>query len=73
MTSEQFTQWLKGFLEAIEGKPTEKQMAVIKKKLEEVKASPVTIPGAGPPPRGFSNAFLGGTAARQIPLTQSFA
>jgi hypothetical protein len=73
MTSDQFVQWLNGFLDAVDGEPSPAQVASIKKKLGEVMAANASVPGAGPPPPGAFGISSRTAAAQEWPLTQSFA
>lgn len=48
MTSQEYTQWLKGFLDAVDGyNITKKQFDIIREKLKEVKDNNFTLPGGG--------------------------
>ncbi len=49
MTSQEYTQWLKGFLDAINGYDiTKKQFDTIREKLKEVEDAPIGVPiGSG--------------------------
>ena len=48
MTSQEYTQWLKGFLDAVDGyNITKKQFDTIREKLKEVNDNNFTFPGGG--------------------------
>ena len=48
MNKEDFAAWLQGYLDAIEGKPTDKQMKEIRNKLDKVLPTPYYLPSTYP-------------------------
>lgn len=56
MKSVEFTSWLKGFMDALEGTPSKKQLYTIRKKLNSVDVDRVpSIPAFNPEPSTFPN------------------
>ena len=64
MTSQEYTQWLKGFLDAVDNYAiTKKQFDAIREKLKEVEDAPTHTPIT------IGNGWWGGTTPYSIPLS----
>ena len=73
MTSKEFIFWLNGFVDAVEGIPTQFQWDLLKNKLSEV-GEPITFPsgpitrdrGTWPNTTPWKNPFTGKSEAKQV-------